>query len=108
MARRLKETGYDVTAVYDAHHPLAETIAKELGCAAPTTLAGVTALADVILTVVTDDKAMYKIFSPKGDSLLVSAKGRVFINCATVSPKVHVDVEKLSKKDTDAKEKIVS
>ena len=98
MARRLKETGFEITAVYDSHRPIAEALAKELGCSAPTTLAGVTALADVIVTVVTDDKAMVRIFAPKGDSLLVGAKGRVFINCATVSPKTHVDVEKLAKK----------
>lgn len=98
MARRLKETGFEVTAVYDAHRPLAEALAKEIGSSAPTTLAGVTALADVIITVVTDDKAMARIFAPKGDSLLVAAKGRLFINCATVSPKVHIDVEKLARK----------
>lgn len=98
MARRLKETGFEIAAVYDTHRPIAETLAKELGCAAPTTLAGVTALADIIVTVVTDDKAMARIFAAKGDSLLVGAKGRVFVNCATVSPKTHVEVEKLAKK----------
>ena len=98
MARRLKEVGLEVSAVYDVNRPLAEAVAKELGCAAPTTLAGVTALSDVIITVVTDDKAMYRIFAPKGDSLLSGAKGRIFINCATLSPQAHLDVEKLSKK----------
>lgn len=98
MARRLKDSGYSVTAVYDSHRPLAESLAQEIGATAPSTLAGVTALSDVIITVVTDDKAMHKIFAPKGDSLLVGAAGRVFINCATISPKTHVDVEKLAKK----------
>ncbi|HAM71091.1 MAG TPA: 2-hydroxy-3-oxopropionate reductase, partial [Verrucomicrobiales bacterium] len=98
MARRLKECGFNVTAVYDSHAPLAESVAKELGCAAPTTLAGVTAVSDVIITVVTDDKSMHRIFATKGDSLLVGAAGRVFINCATISPRTHVEVEKLAKK----------
>lgn len=98
MARRLKECGFNVTAVYDAHAPLAEALAKELGCSAPTTLAGVTAISDVVITVVTDDKAMARIFAPKGDSLLVGAAGRVFINCATISPKTHVEVQKLARK----------
>ncbi len=98
MARRLKESGFEVSAVFDAHRPIAESLAKELGCVAPSTLAGVSALADVIITVVTDDKAMLRIFAPKGDSLLASAKGRIFINCATVSPQTHLDVEKLAKK----------
>ncbi len=94
MARRLKDCGYAVTAVYDMRPEAAEALAKELGCASPRKLAEVTAAADVILTVVTDDKAMDRIFSKKGDSLLVGAKGRIFINCATVSPAIHVDIEK--------------
>ncbi len=98
MARRLQECGYEITAVYDARPDVAAALAQELGCASPAKLAGVTALADVILTVVTDDKAMAGIFAPKGDSLLVGAKGRVFINCATVSPATHVAVEKLAAK----------
>ena len=98
MARRLKDSGFDVTAVYDSHRPLAEALAKELGAVAPETLAGVTALANVVITVVTDDKAMSRIFAPKGDSLLSGAKGRVFINCATIAPKTHIEVEKLAKK----------
>ena len=98
MARRLKETGHNVTAVHDAHAESAEALAKELGCANPLKLADVTALADVVITVVTDDKAMDGIFATKGDSLLVGANGRVFINCATVSPATHVEVEKRAKK----------
>jgi 3-hydroxyisobutyrate dehydrogenase-like beta-hydroxyacid dehydrogenase len=101
MARRLKEVGYPVTAVYDVRAEAAETLAKELGAEACTSLARVTALSDVVVTVVTDDKAMLKIFAvpKKGtDSLLAGAKGRVFINCATISPKVHMEVEKLAKK----------
>ena len=43
-------------------------------------------------------KAMDRIFSKKGDSLLVGAKGRIFINCATVSPSTHVEVEKRANK----------
>ena len=98
MARRLKECGYEITAVFDSRPAAAEAVAKELNCANPLKLADVTALADVIITVVTDDKSMAGIFAPKGDSLLVGAKGRVFINCATVSPATHVAVEKLATK----------
>ena len=98
MARRLKDSGFTVSAVFDVNRPVAEALAKELGAEAPATLAGVTAQSDVILTVVTDDKAMLKIFATKGDSLLVGAKGRVFINCATLSPKAHLQVEKLARK----------
>ena len=55
MARRLKDVGYDVTVVYDQFPALAESLAAELGCTAATTLAQVSAAAEVILTVVTDD-----------------------------------------------------
>ena len=55
-------------------------------------------LASVIITVVTDDKAMRAIFAEQGDSLLVGAEGKLFINCATVSPQVHLDVEELAHK----------
>lgn len=92
MARRLKDQGYEVTVVFDQHAPLAESLAAELCCRAATTLAEVTSLAEVILTVVTDDKAMREIFSPSGDSLLAGAHGRLFLNCATVSPQVHQEV----------------
>jgi 3-hydroxyisobutyrate dehydrogenase len=98
MARRLKDVGYPVTAVYDVHAPAAETLARELGCVAARRLAEVTAAAEVILTVVTDDAAMKRIFATRGDSLLVKARGRVFVNCATISPETHVEVEARARK----------
>jgi 3-hydroxyisobutyrate dehydrogenase-like beta-hydroxyacid dehydrogenase len=98
MARRLKDVGYPVTAVYDVRKDVAAELGAELGAEACTKLSRVTELSDVIITVVTDDKAMVKIFGGKGDNLLKGAKGRVFINCATISPKTHIAVEKLAKK----------
>lgn len=98
MARRLKECGYKVTAVYDVNRKGAAEVAAEIGAEACTKLARVTELSDVIITVVTDDKAQLAIFTGKKDSLLIGAKGRTFINCATLSPKTHVQVEKLAKK----------
>src|ERR1700761_5129265 len=56
MARRLKEEGYTVSAVYDVNAPA----------------------------------AMKKIYS---SGLLSRAKGKLFINCATVTPDVHVKIE---------------
>ena len=92
MARRLKETGIRVTAVHDARRESAVELAAELGAVAAERLADVTAAADVIFTVVTDDAAMDRIFAPRGDSLLRGAEGRVFVNCATVSPAIHQKV----------------
>lgn len=94
MARRLKDCGYAVTAVYDVNAAAAGELAREIGATAAATLAEVTAAADVIFTVVTNDRSMAAIFGGRKDSLLAGAKGRVFVNCATLSPKVHRDLEK--------------
>jgi 3-hydroxyisobutyrate dehydrogenase len=91
MARRLKDCGHEVSAVFDVRREAAEALAAELGCAAPAGLAEVTALAEVVFTVVSDDEAMRAIFLRPG-GLLESAAGRVFVNCATVSPAVHEEV----------------
>jgi len=95
MARRLKEQVFDVSAVYDVNTSAAQALAQELGCAACTELKEVTKLSDVIITVVTDDAAMKKIF---GGGLLIGARGKLFINCATVTPEIHVEVEKQAMK----------
>jgi len=94
MARRLVEQGFQVTAVYDVRQEAAAELAKELKCEAPQKLADITAKSDIILTIVTDDQAMRNIFTAPGDNLLQGATGRTFINFATVSPQVHLDVEK--------------
>ena len=97
MARRLREQGWEVAAVYDSHPPTAETLARELGTKVPRTLAEVSAVAATIITVVSDDQAMYDIFDAANpNSLLdpsVDHAGRLFINCATVSPAVHRNVQ---------------
>ena len=98
MARNLVENGFTISAVSDANTRSARTLAKELGCAAPKKLSEITALSDVVITVVTDDASMRSIFSASGDSLLTEAKGTTFINCATISPATHVLVEKRAEK----------
>jgi 3-hydroxyisobutyrate dehydrogenase-like beta-hydroxyacid dehydrogenase len=99
MARHLKDEGYAITAVYDVNAEGAAALAEELGCEAAQTLARVTALSNTVITVVTDDGAMRAIYADDGsDSLLKGAQGRVFINCATITPSVHVEVERLAAK----------
>ena len=97
MARRLKDRGYHVTALYDANRSAVTTLASELSATACPTLGDVTAGADVIFTVVSDDAAMRSIFTGD-DNLLANASGKLFINCATVSPEVHVEAEQLAEK----------
>jgi 3-hydroxyisobutyrate dehydrogenase len=97
MARRLKECGYPVVSVYDVHAASAADLARELGAQHASSLAQVTASADVIFTVVTDDAAQLGVFAESGDSLLKGSKGKRFVNCATLSPRTHVEVERRAK-----------
>lgn len=94
MARRLKDCGCTVASVYDAHAPSSAALAAEIGAIHATTLAAVTASADVIFTVVTDDAAQLAVFAVDGDSLLSGAAGKIFVNCATITPATHVEVER--------------
>src|SRR5947207_6881934 len=96
MARHLKDRQFQITAVYDINRAKATSVAAELGCAAAQDLSEVTAESDVIFTVVTDDNAVRQIFTGAGDNLLVNARGKLFINCETISPGVEIDVEKLA------------
>ena len=98
MARRLQDCGYAVAAVYDANPATAAALAKEIGARNSQTLAAVTAAADLIFTVVSDDAAQLGIFALSGDSLLTRAKGKIFINCATITPKTHIEIERRSKR----------
>ncbi|GJL59923.1 MAG: 3-hydroxyisobutyrate dehydrogenase [Nitrospirales bacterium] len=94
MARRLQDVGYPVTAVFDVESERASSLAKELHCEAVSTPGDVAALSNIIFTVVTDDGAMQDIFSegnPK--SLLKNAEGRLFVNCATLSPHIHMEIQ---------------
>lgn len=90
MARRLQECGHPVAAVFDVNNLAAQTIAQELSCVAAENLKTVTALSDVIVTVVPDDLAMKRIYV---GGLLNRARGKLFINCATVTPALHRWVE---------------
>jgi len=71
---------------------VAIALAGELGCQAPNTLPEVTAAADIIFTVVSDDASMEAVFSASTGNLLIEAKGKLFINCATVRPSTHETV----------------
>ena len=90
MARRLKECGCEIAAVYDVNGAAAQSLAQELGCLAAAELTQVTDLCDVVFTVVTDDRAMKQVYS---GGLLRRARSKLFINCATLTPEVHVWVE---------------
>lgn len=94
IARRLHDVGASVTVAYDANEASARALASEVGAQVAVTLAEVTRACDVVITVVSDDAAMREIFAESGDSLLQDATGKTFINCATVTPSVHVNVQR--------------
>tara|TARA_B100001123_G_scaffold323725_1_gene363490 strand:+ start:415 stop:1302 length:888 start_codon:yes stop_codon:yes gene_type:complete len=97
MARRLKDQNFNVTAIHDVYAEGAKALADEIGATYYEKLSDVTKNADIIITVVTDDKSMKDIFNSTG-SLVVRAHGRLFINCATVSPSTHEKVEHWAEK----------
>ena len=96
IAARLKDVGYPIAALYDVRPETAAEVAKSTGGEATSSLSRVTELSDVVITVVSDDSAMEAIFAPNGDSLLKDALDKIFVNCATVSPSVHVEVQRRS------------
>jgi len=96
MARCLNDKGYNITALFDINTTLADELATEIEAKAYSQLADVTANADIILTIVTDDHAMDSIFFGD-DNLFTGAQGRVFINCATLTPDVHKRLEAASR-----------
>ena len=92
MARCLKDKGYAVSAVFDINETVASELAAEIGSTAYGKLADVTANAEIILTVVTNDHAMDAIFFGE-DNLFTGAAGKTFFNCATLTPSIHVKLE---------------
>jgi 3-hydroxyisobutyrate dehydrogenase len=102
MARRLSERGFEIAAVYDVFGPAAEALGKELGAAVCHQLSEVSERSGIVITVVTDDHAMRQIFDAGNAYSLLApafAQGRLFINCATVSPAIHHAVQSLAELD---------
>lgn len=97
MARRLKDCGYEITAVNDVDKEAAEALADELGARYCESLSELTAAADIVFTVVSNDVAMRNIFIEGEDNLLQEAEGKVFVNCATVSDQVQKDIDAAAK-----------
>ncbi len=92
MVRCLHDQGYTLSALYDIDRAIAADLAAEVGATAYDTLASVTEASDIVFTVVTNDNAMQAIFFGE-DNLFTGANGRTFINCATLTPDVHRQLE---------------
>ncbi len=96
MARRVHEAGYQVVACFDVDPTPVARLAHEIHCGIAASPKQVAEASDIIFTVITDDMAMRQIYSEHNpDSLLSQARNKVFINCATLSPHLHIEVERL-------------
>lgn len=94
MARRLNDQNYRIAAVQDRHTEASESLAHELGSEAVASPARVAELSDIVITVVSDDAAMRDIYAEQDPTgLMAHAKNRLFINCATLTPALHIDIE---------------
>lgn len=94
IARHLSlDVGYSIGGVFDVEPAVAQALAAELNTRACSRLSELTGSCDVIITVVSDDAAMRSIYHNDADHLLQGAAGKLFINCATVTPSIHVEVE---------------
>ncbi len=92
MALRLHDVGYPIVCVFDVRQEASSCVASLVNAEVAQTPSQVSQMAEVIVTVVGNDQDMDLLFSETGDSLLSKAEGRVFINCATVSPDIHREV----------------
>jgi len=94
MARRLKERGHRITAVQDQQTDASNSLSQELGSEAVVSPARVAEISDIVITVVSDDAAMREIYAEQDPAgLLAYANNRLFINCATLTPTLHIDIE---------------
>ena len=90
MALRLHDCGYRIGAVSDRDAEAAEKLCETLQIATCFDLREMTRRCDVIITVVSDDQAMRDIYAL--DRLFADAAGKLFINCATITPSVHIEL----------------
>ena len=93
MARRMHDRGHRISAIFDINKAQLATLAQQLGARAVHKVSDAALYSDVIFTVVTDDAAMRDIFFGN-DNLFTNPGGKLFINCATISPRVHVEIQK--------------
>lgn len=92
VAHRLYHARVPIGALYDKNPRVPEQLAREYRTVHAKSLVEVTAHSEVVLTIVTDDEAVDSVYAESGDSLLVGAGGVIFIECSTVSPKMHQEI----------------
>ena len=86
MSTRLIKAGYDVT-VYNRSKEREEALTL-LGAKAVSSPAQLIEQADVIITMVSDDLAIWEIFTGKKGLFSIKTTGKTIINMSTVSPSI--------------------
>ena len=94
IALRLHDLGYPIPSIYDIDTAAALRLAAQTGSAVAAFPSDLPPLCEIVLTVVSDDAAMLRLFADDDRSLLREASGRTFVNCATVAPSTHIEVER--------------
>ena len=93
MARRMHDRGHQISAIFDTSKDQVAALEQELGVRGVDKVSDAALYSDVIFTVVTNDAAMRAIFFGS-DNLFTIPGGKLFINCATISPRVQVEIAK--------------
>lgn len=92
IAKRLFHAHVPLGALYDKNEALAAQLSRDLRCYHAKKLAEVNANCEIVISIVPDDDAVNEIYAENGDSLLIGAGGTTFIECSTVSPKMHKEI----------------
>jgi len=90
MSQQLIKAGYPVT-VYNRSKDKEEAL-QEQGAATASTPAELIAQSDVVILMVTDDKAINEIFKSDNGLLAANATGKIIINMSTVSPAISKEI----------------
>ncbi|MEJ7559593.1 MAG: NAD(P)-dependent oxidoreductase [Pedobacter sp.] len=93
MANSLIKDGYELT-VYNRNPGKTQTL-KQQGAAVAESPADLIARVDIVIIMVTDDKAVREIFQGENGLLSAQAQGKTIINMSTVSPEIAIEMEAL-------------
>ncbi|MHB1606267.1 MAG: NAD(P)-dependent oxidoreductase [Leptospirales bacterium] len=99
MVFRLHDVGYPIVSLYDIRREIRDSVADQVGAERAESLREVTRRSDLIFTVVGNDEEMERLYAGTGDSLLAGSSGKIFVNCATVAPDLHIEIERRAREN---------
>ena len=93
MANSLIRSGYNLS-VFNRSPEKSQTLQQQ-GATVSESPAALIAKVDILIIMVTDDKAIKEIFEGENGLLSAQAKGKTIINMSTVSPAISIEMEAL-------------